>query len=180
MKDLSERDGGMILEKSQCEKIVIKDIKELGNITVFLEDLGPRKGQITIKCYNKTWSSFWGGMGDRTISKFFCSCDNHYLAKKLSDTPCDISDYDGLRRKAKMAIGKRIKSKDITLKIGKTLLWDLAECEIEHQDILTYNTLTRIFDTPDWMFDVPTKPNHEYQYLLRVINAVKEALGYLY
>ncbi len=51
----------MKITKSQCERIIITDIKGLDPITVFLEDYGPRQGQITIRCYDEIWSAYWDG-----------------------------------------------------------------------------------------------------------------------
>lgn len=66
----------MKLELSTVRKIKLTDIDSLDDISIFLEDFSLGAGQITIYCWGKAWTSFWGGMGDMTISDFFCSCDN--------------------------------------------------------------------------------------------------------
>ena len=136
----------MKIEKSQCEKLEISGIDGLDPITVFLEDFGPRKGQITIKCWNEVWSSYWGGMGDRNIAQFFCSCDHHYLAKNLSDIPRNVTDFDGLPKHARKFIGKLRAERDISKDEAKKLLKSLLdycgdphtgeEIYNDHQDIL--------------------------------------------
>lgn len=55
----------------------------LDPIRVTLHDIGPGQGRITIESYGKAWSTYWGGMGNRTIKDFFCSCDSEYLTSNL-------------------------------------------------------------------------------------------------
>jgi hypothetical protein len=41
---------------------------------------------VTIVCYGRAWSAFWGAMGDdRSIRAFILSCDDGYLVTKLTD-----------------------------------------------------------------------------------------------
>lgn len=170
----------MKIEKTKCEKVVISGVDGLDPITVFLEDFEPRKGQITIKIWNDVWSSFWGGMGDRTISQFFCSCDHHYLAKNLSNISGSITDFDALPKDLRLHVGKLRSKKEVTKSEAKEMLESLLDfCgdpltgeQIfnEHQDVLG-----RIYGC-DWWHSIPEKTNPEYTYLTRVIDTVKAAL----
>lgn len=71
----------MKVQASNVQKMLITEVPGLDPVTVILEDIEPRKGKIIIECYSKSWSAYWGGMGDRNIAEFFCSCNDHYLAK---------------------------------------------------------------------------------------------------
>lgn len=166
----------MKIEKSEVTKLKISKSEKLDPVTVFLEDLGRRQGQITIKCFDEVWSSYWGAMGDRTIAEFFCSCDHHYLAKNLSRIKSTIPDYKAFKTLARKTIGKRLAHREIEKEKAVELLHDLKNCEIEYQTNENYSLLCDIFGSGDWMFDVPEKLNHEYEYLCRVIDTVKEAL----
>ena len=64
----------------------------LDEITVYLEDYDPGQGKITITCYGKSWTAFWGSMGE-TIEKFFLRVDNGYLSKNLSTIDSSIKDF---------------------------------------------------------------------------------------
>ncbi|MCK5607797.1 hypothetical protein KAR91_38295 [Candidatus Pacearchaeota archaeon] len=136
----------MKITKSNPLKIKIEEVERLDPITVILEDLEPGKGKIIIECYGESWSSYWGGMGDRTISEFFCSCDNDYLAKNLdSGIPQTVDDEE-----------KWDDEFDISLKQFKFE---------EYERGFSLNCP-----------EIPQKPNPKYEYLSRILDTVKEAL----
>ena len=72
------------IETSSVKKVYLTDIIALDPISVYLDDFGEGKGQITITCSGEFWTAFWGNMGDSNMTEFFLSCDNDYLSKKLS------------------------------------------------------------------------------------------------
>lgn len=162
----------MKIEESFTRKILISDIENLDPVSVYLEDFKPRHGKITISCYDKSWNSYWGGMGDKTISEFFLSCDNHYLAKNLSSTRSSVTDYDSLGEK-------------IITHYGDDIEWDLKD-DIEalgnddaEWDAWIRNngdTMTEVFGEEWYYYGLPTKENPQYAYLCRIINAVKYGL----
>jgi len=110
----------MEIEKTTIEKLRITGIKNLDPVTIFLENFKSGEGEITIKCYGEGWSAYWGGMGDRTIEKFFCDVNNDYIIGKL----------DG----------------------------GLSRIIYENYD------------------DEKGTPNYKYQYLSKIVDAVKDAL----
>jgi hypothetical protein len=74
----------MEIEKKECQVLKITDVKNLDLVTVIIEDIKDGQGNITILCYGKAWTAYWGAMGyDRSISKFFCDAGNDYLASNL-------------------------------------------------------------------------------------------------
>lgn len=67
-------------ERSTVTKLVITGAPSLDPITVFLEDLAPRKGKITVSCWGKSWTAYWGGMWDGlSIGQFFCELNTGYI-----------------------------------------------------------------------------------------------------
>lgn len=52
------------VERSTVTKLVITGAPSLDPITVFLEDLAPKRGKITVSCWGKSWTAYWGGMWD--------------------------------------------------------------------------------------------------------------------
>lgn len=146
----------MKIKKSEVTKLLLTEVEALDPISVFLEDFEPRQGKVTIECYGKSWSSYWGGMGDRTISEFFLSCDEHYIAKNLSDIKSEIFDIDKIRKDA-----------------------ELKGVECSRDDPWNdYEFLAEMYgsDPYDWLNDLPKKSNPEYVYLCRIIKAVQTAL----
>jgi len=75
----------MKIKQSKIKKILISEIKNLDPITVFIEDFNQGAGEKTVKCYDRTWSNFWGAMGEGySVQSFFVSCDDDYIIGKLS------------------------------------------------------------------------------------------------
>ncbi|MCK5607578.1 hypothetical protein KAR91_37185 [Candidatus Pacearchaeota archaeon] len=162
----------MKIESSKVNKIVLREVKGLDPVHIFLEDLGPRQGQITIKCYDESWTASWGGMGDRTIAEFFCSCDEHYLAKNLSNIDSSVTDLDKVAERARAHVLKLRREKDID-DLEARELFDSAD---SIEDPFNEGELMQKIYGDDWWCCLPTKPNPNYEYLCRIINAVRSAL----
>lgn len=169
----------MNIEESTTRKLKLTDLDRLDPITIFLEDLGPRQGKITINCYDKSWSSYWGGMGDCTIAEFFVSCDDHYLCKNLSSINSTVTDADNLDLWLKGSIVKLRKELDIDREEARDL-WDEVELCCENEESwLQSNDGHRLCERiigDDWWCSIPETTNHEYEYLVRIVSAVREAL----
>lgn len=171
----------MKITKSIVTKLVISEAPALDPITVYAEDIGPRQGKITIECWGKAWSANWGGMGERSIAKFFSDEHQDYLAGYLSNgMASSIFDPDAVKNSAKAMICK-----------------DRRRCELSADDARersmksTALTLTMIRGTSQQKYcsrftamnggtacrkSLPEKPNPDYQYLCRIITAVQQAL----
>ena len=147
----------MRIESTQVTKLVLSELDRLDPVTVIAEDIGPRQGKITITCYGKAWTAYWGGMGDCTIKKFFCSCDEHYIAKNLGSISSKIYDIDAIRDEAE--------KKDI--ECWRDDPWN------------DYDFMERMYgsDMVDWGDKLPKKSNPDYKYLCRIIKAIQEAFN---
>ena len=161
----------MNIEHSNVKKIKISDVYGLDPISVYLEDFEPRKGKITISCWDKSWHSYWGAMGDRTIAEFFLSCDNGYLAKNLSSISSSVNDYDALAKKILDHYGEDIDYfvREEINSMSDDVDWD-AWLRGEGHEIMT-----DVFGE-EWWYDIPTMTNPKYKYLCRIIDTVKDAL----
>lgn len=183
----------MKIEKSTVTKLTITGAPALDPITVILEDIEPRRGKIIIECYGKSWSSYWGGMGERTIAQFFCSCDEHYIAKNLDQgIHASVVDADSIKdgalrhviflRRGRM-IGSfgnpdrkhRVGRDEITKDEARDL-WDEVDCADFGDDGFRQPELMQKVFGDEWWYRLPEKPNPDYQYLCRIINAVQQAL----
>ncbi len=129
-------------------KMTLTDVPALDPITVFLENFDKGRGQITITCYGKAWTAYWGAMGDRTLSEFFCDCNTDYLANKLSTVDSTITDYHKI-------------SMDI-------------DGDVNEQRLLMYQNEISEFYGEDWYYTgLPEITNPDYTYLCRIIEAVQ-------
>lgn len=144
------------IEKQQVRTIRLRECKALDPITIYLEDFDEGQGMITIVCYGKAWSSYWGGMSDRNIAEFFCSCDEHYIAKNLSDIDSEVYDIDTLQRQAA----------ERGIDCYRDDPWN------------DYEFMNEMYggDMYDWYDSLPKMTNPDYRYLCRIILAVQEGL----
>lgn len=167
---------------TMAQKLVITDVPRLDTVTVFLEDLGPREGKVTIGCYDKSWSAWWGGIGDRPVREFFLSCDEHYLAgnfgrgRQLNHT---IYDLEGLAAHARKKVITERRAGDLDKEQARELFDDTGQLEgierVETLHDLKYRTMQEIFGD-EWWYSLPMIPNPEYEYLCRIITTAQEAL----
>jgi len=168
----------MKIERTKVEKLKLTELDALDPITVILEDIAPRQGKIIIECYGQSWSSYWGGMGDRTISQFFCSCDNGYLIGNLSSINSMIPDWGGLPDHVKKEVIKIRRDgefdKDQAREIWDEIHW--LEGVESYDGLHAYSEmLVKVFGD-DWWYGLPEKENPDYVYLSRIVDSVKVAL----
>jgi hypothetical protein len=89
----------MKTQASKVDKLYITDVKALDPITVYLEDIAPSQGMMTVVCYGKSWTGYWGGMGENCkILDFIISVDSGYIARRISHNRATKSDDKYLMR----------------------------------------------------------------------------------
>ena len=168
----------MDIQTSTVKKLVLTKVPNLDSISVYLEDFGSGKGNIVISCYNQSWSFYWGAMGEYTLSKFITTCDNHYLAKKLNpNVTSEIYDEEGFENYAQKHIIQLRKEDSITRERARELYdqcWLLSD--YKDTDTAQYSEIMFQIFGDEWYEFTPQKPNPEYNYFCRILDAVKEAL----
>lgn len=166
----------MKIDRSTVTKLVITEVKSLDPVTVILEDIAPRKGKIIIECWGKSWAASWGGMGGNTIAQFFCSCDQHYLAKNLSDIDSDVVDADSIKDGCRKQVLTDRRRLDLSKHEARDL-FDEIESAITGDDGWADPKLMQKVFGEEWWYRLPSKPNPDYAYLCRIISAVQSALA---
>jgi hypothetical protein len=170
----------MKITTSLVKKIVVNDLKEerLDPISIYLEDYGVGAGKLIITCFDKSWTYYWGSMGEGNLTDFILSCDNWYLSKKLNPSvPADLNDEDGLEDEAKKRIIEKRKHDEISKNEARDLYDNCdslllnKDCDSERYSELMYD----IFGD-EWYDCLPKKPNPEYTYFHRILDVVKKAL----
>ncbi len=64
--------------------------RDLDPVTAFLQDFGPGRGQLTLVCWGRAWSHYWGAMGaGLNLRGFLLRADTGYIVGKLM-LPCDV------------------------------------------------------------------------------------------
>lgn len=177
---------------------------KLDPVSVFIEDLGvraenedrkTRQGNITIECYGESWATYWGSMGDRTVAQFVADESVDYvvgcLRRGVSLEPTVFSGEALAKAVRKIAIGCRRGRKTWRYECGHLdqdearRIYDDAEClqQFESPESLMHSreadeVLTALFGS-EWHYAVSDHafaPNPRYEYLTRVVSAVRDAL----
>ena len=172
------------VERSTVTKLVITGAPNLDPITVFLEDLAPCKGKITVSCWGKSWTAYWGGMWDGlNIGQFFCELNTSYIIGYF-DQAMSSRQFSG------EALAN--KAQRIVLKERRLFCYDQDEARelfdeaedlrdspsIDHLHGAHGELMTKLFGY-EWchLADDATEPNPDYVYLDRIILAVQHALS---
>lgn len=154
----------------------IENAAGLDPITVVLEDLSPRRGNIIIKCWDKAWTAYWGGMGERSIAQFFAEQSPDYLVRNLQTgieakcyNPTDVGAalVDILLRKRRARKLDAEQARD---------LYDDIDMEAFSIDPWVNAKLFKTMLGDEWFFKLPQTPNPDYRYLHRLVVAVQAAL----
>ncbi|MDU9408260.1 hypothetical protein RTH74_11685 [Pseudomonas sp. zfem001] len=195
----------MKTETTQITKLLISDLMgephKLDPVTVILEDIGhrviptasgsytSRQGKIIVECYGKSWSAYWGGMGDRTVAQFFSDEHCGYLIGSLAPS-LGVNRFSG---GALVTMAKRVV---LDCRRGRTAnhhpysmdkedarkLFDRIEDElrnVEREDHCWNHSdlLAELFSDEWWhAASEATEPSPEYQYLQRIVQAVQAGL----
>ena len=133
------------------ECIDITGVEELDPISVYIDHVQEHAAEIVIKCYDKSWTHYWGSMGS-DLKTFFIDANNSYLINKL-DHECTISKVD---------IDQIIEdAKDLDMHIcPSSYVSDEEGFEIYGEN---------------WDGEFPVLEKYEYKYIERIVDAVRNA-----
>ncbi|WP_025110130.1 hypothetical protein [Pseudomonas sp. H1h] len=171
------------VERSTVTKLVITGAPSLDPITVFLEDLAPCKGKITVSCWGKSWTAYWGGMWDgHTIAQFFCELNTSYIIGYFDQSLRSRQfSGDALANEAQRLVLKERRQFCYGPDEAREM-FDAAEDlrdspSIDHLHGAHSELMTKLFGDEWWhMTSDATEPNPDYAYLERIILAVQQAL----
>lgn len=68
---------------ASIEVIDIPASGPLDPVTVFLQDLGDKRGQMTVISFGMAWTMYLGAMGSNSVKSFISTCGSDYIANKL-------------------------------------------------------------------------------------------------
>lgn len=169
------------VEKIDVLSFVITGAERLDPVRVMIENYEPGKGRITITCYGKAWTAAWFAMGGDDVQTFIKRVSNEYLIgyfdSQLRSTVDDDNDANLLFVKSEIIKLRREREIDAVL---AREMWDEAENADDVKESCCCfgvgNKLLNLFGDDPWYADWPTVPNPKYQYLERVLNAVRDGL----
>lgn len=151
-------------------------LDNLDPITVYLDNPEPGRGQITIRCWDTSWTAGWRGLSGRSVEKFFVAQNDHYLAKNLGSIPEEVTvEGEVLAKHLKgMVCGLR-RSRKLSKGEARGIWDDCIGVEITEEYCRDHYILTVLLGG-GWWHDLPTMPNPDYVYLCRIIQAVRDGL----
>ena len=170
----------MQITEQLTRTIVLSELDRLDPVTIHLQNFEPGKGRITIGCYDKSWTAYWGGMSGDPVEAFFIRCNPGYLIGNLAPglQPMQTS-LDGLADKVKAEIRKLRRAQEITAEDAREY-WDEAD-GIQHLDSIDLlghehgDLLASVFGE-EWWHCLPEEQNPDYHYLRRIVVAVQQGL----
>lgn len=88
----------MIIKHGSCKLMEIIDAHGLDSITVFWQDFSPGCGEITVVCYGRAWTAYFGAMSGKTIKEFVDMAGIDYLVNKMDTFDMRKKDLPYLTR----------------------------------------------------------------------------------
>jgi len=170
------------VSQSNIQQLVITEVASLDPVKVMIENIKPGVGNITITCFGKSWTSYWGAMSDRTIQEFFIDCNDSYLINCLSRGI--RSTIEGEDNEANIAFVKKeilkLRRENEIDQFEAREYWDEADGADDVKDRVcswhSHSSLRKVFGDEPWYANWPTVPNPDYEYLERIVQAVREAI----
>lgn len=171
----------MKIETMDVLAFTITDVERLDPVRVMIENYEPGKGRITITCFGKAWTGAWSAMGGDTVQAFIKRVSNEYLIgyfdPQLESTVDDDNDENLIFVKSEII--KLRRQLEISHEEARSM-WDEAENADDVKacccDYLVGERLLGLFGDDPWYAKWPKVPNHEYTYLSRITDTVREAL----
>lgn len=167
----------MQVSVTHTTKIVLTQLQRLDPVTIYLDNQMPGRGKITIECFRKSWSSFWPSIGDRRVEEFFVSCDDEYLASSLStcSSHIPVTEPSALCDYLRPMIIQQRRAGELERKQARRF-WNEADTITLTSDYCSNTELMYYVLGDDWWLSLPQKENPDYNYLVRIIQAVREGL----
>ena len=169
------------IEKMDVLSFTITGAERLDPVRVMIENYEPGKGRITVTCYGQAWTGAWFAMGGDTVQAFIKRVSNDYLigclAPRLESSVDD--DNDANLEFVKSQIIKLRREHEID-KGDAREMWTEAENAEDVKanccDFIVGDKLLKLFGDDPWYAGWPSVPNPKYQYLDRILNAVRVGL----
>jgi len=169
-------------------QLTVTDINELDgcgrldSIDIIVQNYRPGVGEMTIKCFGRSWTARWSAMSSRSVEEFVLSSDVWYLAKNFDqqlEAQQRVEDPDWEEILKAKLIERRLEG-DFAREEARSLWNELEEwptdMDPEHidEDMEMVEKVAGYYC--DWWELIPMEPNPKYEYLLRIISAVQQAL----
>ncbi|HEJ0157914.1 TPA: hypothetical protein SLO89_004301 [Klebsiella pneumoniae] len=171
----------MKVEKIDVLSFMLTDLERLDPVRVMIENYEPGKGRVTITCYGKAWTAAWFAMGGDDVQTFIKRVSNDYLIGCL-DPQLESSvddDNEANLTFVKLHIIKLRRERELDAEKAREM-WNEAENADDVKvcccDYGIGNELLELFGDDPCYAGWPSVTNPKYQYLDRILNAVRIGL----
>lgn len=170
------------VKKMDVLAFTVTGAERLDPVRVMIENIEPGKGLLTITCFGQSWNGAWGSMGGDTVQDFVKRVSNDYLigclAPRLESTVDDGNEANLIFVKSQII--KLRREREIEKGEAREMWIEADDAESVKAnccDFLVGDKLLNLFGDEPWYAGWPTVPNHEYQYIGRIKNAVRDGLN---
>ena len=179
----------MNIADTTIRSLKITGLERLDPVSVYIEGHVQGKGKLTVECFGKSWSAFWGAIGNKTVEEFILSSDICYLANSLWDHSKEQYEDDlrGVTQYVRKKIVERRREEFTDADTARAIydIEDWEQCMPQHP----YDEFHKHNDLSEYEFidahgilenyDIKQKQTSEYAYLNRIVSVVQDALKQL-
>jgi hypothetical protein len=73
----------LTVKRDEVTQLTITDAPALDGIQVICQNFEPGRGMITIVCYGRAWTAYWGSMSGSTVQEFVARVGAGYVVSNL-------------------------------------------------------------------------------------------------
>jgi hypothetical protein len=158
---------------STVEKLTVSGVPGFDAIALMIEPNSSTSGKVTITQFNKAWSYYWSHAGTN-IKQFLIECSAEYLIGKFSPylkPEIQDTDEEALKRVLKKEIIRQRREIMLNANRARELWSDATMISLYEREKLFYE----VFGDEYW-YHHPTKTNHEYFHMEKMIHVIQSAL----
>lgn len=166
----------MNISKELITKVMIEDAQGVPDtIELFMQDLGPKKGSITVRYAGSTWSTSWGAMTKPTVMAFVASCSEDYLIGCLCPMSEMVEDLVKMKVISIREVLRLRRRNDLTAHVARELYERATLMSSPHS---SPDLMCSVWGD-EWWHQIPVVDNPGYRRMERVMTAIREALRQL-
>ena len=168
----------MKVSETQITKVLITDaLPNLDPVTVLLEEMPIYRGKMIVECYGQSWSAYWGNMGC-TLRQFIQQASVDYLAGCLArpELRRDIYSPEAMEANLKREVLRLRRAQELSKSEAYDMMYEIETMDLERPFYVQSNLLNVLLGD-DWQCALPEKRNPEFEYIERVVTAVKAGLA---
>jgi hypothetical protein len=166
----------MHISKEMITKVMIEDAPGVPDaIELFMQDLGPKKGSISVRYAGNNWSTSWNAMANPTVMAFIAGCPVDYLIDCLCPMSEVIEDLVKMKLMSIREVLRLRRQNDLSPHVAR----DLYDRALRMSSAHSSPDLMCSIWGGEWWHQIPTMENPVYRSTECVMTAIRAALRQL-